>query len=132
MGNNSGSIIKECQEAMHFLDQVVSEEIWDGPSEKPKKSLLCAYEILNRLCGKQVELDAQQPTMSSSTSMLWYRALKQNVFVATIDEDHSEDVIVGNRTVCFWDPRTKAWCEDSLFEFEPPKKGNEKNEISRV
>ena len=57
-----------------------------------------------------------------SMQMLYYRILKKNVFVATIDEDHSDDVIVGNRTVCFWNPRTKAWCEDRLSEFEPPKK----------
>ena len=60
--------------------------------------------------------------MKMLTPFLYYKLLKTNVFVATIDEDHSEDVIVGNRTVCFWNPRTKGWCEDWLSEFEPPKK----------
>ena len=64
--------------------------------------------------------------MTSVTPMLYYKPLKQNVFVAAIDEDHSEYVVVGGRTVCFWNPKNKIWCEDRLFNFEPAKKGTNK------
>ena len=60
--------------------------------------------------------------MTSVTPMLYYKPLKRIVFVAVVNEEHSESVLVGNRiVVCFWNPQTKVWCEDRLTEFEPAK-----------
>ena len=115
---DQSNIMNGCHEAMQNLIDIDKEMVFNGTSRKVKEKIERAYQILKQLC----EDESETTITTTCGKSLYYRPIKRNVFVAAVDEDHTEDVLVGNRVVCFWNPKNKIWCEDRLTEFEPPKK----------